>query len=365
MVDDESRIDRLEKKLYSREQENMEARLRRDLHEQDFGLPEEWEKKEEMPKKQPKIPILKLLLVVSTVFFVGAAALSSFFFFKVPSISPNNVVINIEGPASIGGGDELDLQITLTNKNPVALESVDLLVEYPEGTRTVNDVNIELPRFREALGLIAPGERMKRTVNAVLFGEENSIKEIKVIVEFRVAGSNAIFFAEEVYQVSLATPPLSLTVDTLTEAVSGQEIQITATIISNSKNVIKDALLQLEYPFGFEFVSAVPSPVFADRLWRLADILPEGKKTIIIRGVLSGQDGEERIFRFTTGIQSKNDPNTLGAAFINISESIFVKRPFIAVDFSLNGDSSPEVIVQTGKSIMGVITWTNNRKSVV
>ncbi|MCH7597613.1 hypothetical protein IID27_01025 [Patescibacteria group bacterium] len=360
MADEETRIDRLKKELYSRKNEEVIARSRRDLHERDFDAPEEWTPKETKPVITKKLPILKILLVSSIVFFAASAAISSFFLFKTPAFSPQNVEIEIQGPATVGGGEELGLQITIINRNPVPITLVDLIVEYPNGTRAVNDINIELRRYREALGTIDSGDRIRRTVRLVLFGEENSIKDIKVIVEFRVESSNAIFFNEAYYQLALSTSPLSLVVETLKEAISGQDVKFTATITSNSKDVIKNVLLEVEYPFGFEFKSASPKPEFADRLWYLGDIPSEGEKKVEFEGTLVGQDGEERIFRFSIGIQSESDPNRLGVTFINISEALFVKRPFITVDLALDGDTEDNFVARPAGTVRADIFWTNN-----
>ena len=86
-------------------------------------------------------------------------------------------------------------------------ELADLLVEYPKGTRSSGNLGQELLRSRDSLGDIAPGERVKSSVKAVLFGEENTQKNIVVTVEYRVAGSNAIFYAEKQYQLTLSSSP--------------------------------------------------------------------------------------------------------------------------------------------------------------
>lgn len=362
-----NRIDNLRERLYSREHEGELKKGRRSFHKQDLGISETWkpaEENEEHMSKQ-KIPFIKILLIVSVVFFAGAVLLSSFFLFQIPSISPQNVVIEIIGPATVGGGDELGLQIAVINKNPVPIYAVDLLVEYAGGTRTVGDISVEFLRHEETLGTIESGREMKRTVRAVLFGEENSVQDIKVIVEFRVDGSSATFFNEAVHQVTLTTPPLSLVIDSLKETVSGQDISFTVIVKSNSQNVIKNTLLQIEYPFGFKFGSAVPPPDFAERLWHLGDILPEGEKKITFKGRLFGQDGEERVFRFAAGLESKSDPNILGTAFINTIESIFVKRPFISVNLALNGDSGEDFVARTGQPIRADILWENNLQTQV
>jgi len=355
-----NRIRRLKQRLYSRKSDPVVHRERRELHERDFGVAEEWEPDEIMPKKEKRISFVKILLIISVVFFVGSVGVSTWLFLGGENISHKNVVIEIEGPASIGGGEELGLQITIINRNPVAIDDVDLIIEYPAGTRAATNINVELPRYRESLGTILPGEEVRRSVRSILFGEEGSVKDINVAIEFRVEDSNAIFFNDTNYQLSLSTSPLSLVIETLKEAISGQEIEINVKITSNSKDVIKDVLLQIEYPFGFLFEEGSPNPIFANRLWKLGDIPPEEEKEITLRGTLSGQDGEERIFRFCTGIESEAEPNTLDTCFINSIESIFVKRPFITLDLALDGNDADIHVARGGRSVRGDIRLTNN-----
>jgi len=357
--EDKGRIDNLEKNLYSRKKDQVASRKRREFHERDFGVSDTWDHVEEVIPVKSRRPIIKIILSASVAFFVISAIFSGFFFFKGVDISPNNIVIKVEGPALVGGGEELGLQITIKNNNPVPIETADLIVEYPSGTRSAANIDVELPRHRESLGTINPGEEIRKSVEAVLFGEESSNKIIDIIVEYRVRGSNAIFKAESNYELALSSSPLSLTIKSLEEAISGQEVEFIATIKSNSSSLVQDAMLEVEYPFGFEFIEASPSPVFANRTWYLGDIPPEKEVEVIFKGTLSGQDGEERVFRFATGIQSELDENDIGAEFINISESLFIKRPFITVDLTVDGKKE-DIVAGGGDSIGADITWVNN-----
>jgi len=362
----ESRLDDLQQNLYSRKKEQIISRTRRDLKERDFGVRDEWKEIHDDESMKSKRPVVKMVLLASLSFFAFSAVFASYFFFQSFDISPKNVVIEVQGPALIGGGEELALQISILNNNPVAIETADLIIEYPDGTRSAKNIDVELPRHRESLGTINPTDQIRKNVEAVLFGEENSTKEIRIIVEYRVSGSNAIFVADSTYELALSSSPLSLVIEALEETVSGQEIGFTAIIKSNSNSIVRDAMLEVEYPFGFDFEKSTPAPFFANKVWYLGDISPEEEVEVTFRGVLSGQDGEERVFRFATGLQSENDENEIGARFINISESVFIKRPFIAVDLSLSGETSDDFTVAVGGvAVIGNISWQNNLPSQV
>jgi hypothetical protein len=360
-----SKIERLKNQLYSRSSSLSGIRERRALRELDYGVSKKWENQENQVRQSIK-PIKKrsittVLLIVSAIFFIMSAGVSAYLFFGGSRVvSSANIGIEVRGPAAIPGGDELELQIAVTNKNAVPIKLADLLVEYPEGTRSATDLNVALPRYRESIGTIESGDVVQKTVRAVLLGQENSEQNIKITIEYRIDGSNAIFFREQIYKVTLSSSPLSIATMSLEEVISGQETEFTVTVSSNSDTVIKNVLLAAEYPFGFEYKSAQPQPFFNNRIWNLGDIQPNGKRTVRLKGTITGEDGDERIFRFLSGLQSEKDENEISAAFITALQSITIKKPFISVDLALNGDASPIFVAQSGKEIRADITWFNN-----
>ena len=134
------------------------------------------------------------LLIASAVFCVIAVGAGAYIFLNGGNfISANNIDITINGPVSIGAGAPLALDITITNKNSVALETADLSVNFPAGTTDPADTTTSLQQFQETVGDIAPGASVTKTVNAVIFGEENLQKEITATVTYGIKGSTAVF----------------------------------------------------------------------------------------------------------------------------------------------------------------------------
>ncbi|MBL7045933.1 MAG: hypothetical protein ISR99_02800 [Parcubacteria group bacterium] len=365
MDGDKSRIDEIRKRLYSRDKSRLDGAGRRTLRSSKYNVSGSWKK----PAKKPVFSsgsrkrgsFLKGFLIFSIAFFVIAIGFSSIYFFGGSNIvSSDNIDIEIKGPTSIAGGEVLELQLTIINRNNVEIQLADLIIEYPDGTRTADDIGKELPRFREGIGSIRSGEKVKKTVKAVLFGEENSSKDIALTIEYRVKGSNAIFFTEKTYPIILSSSPLGIAVRSVEETVSGQDVTITVTAISNATTVIKDALMVAEYPFGFVFDSATPKPTSGNSVWDLGDLAPEEDVVIKINGRIDGQDGEERVFRFSGGVKSPTDESKLATTFSTVLTDILIKRPFLAVEVALNSDTSEEYIAEAGERIRADITWTNN-----
>jgi len=356
-------LGRLKKRLYTKS--SLFSRKRRTpLHSRDFGVKSSWPLREKYSPsltKHQKFSFIQKLLLLSITFFVIAAGISSFIFLGGSNIvSSKNVSILVVGPVSVEAGKEFPLQIIVENKNNVSLEFTDLIIEYPEGTRVAGDAEKELLRSRRSLGEIAPGEIVKEVVRVLLFGEAESSKEISMTLEYRVEGSNAIFVVEKEYTVHVSSSPINLTVETLREVSSGQEIELKVLVSSNASRVVEDLLVALDYPFGFAFLDATPQPRYGNTVWEIGDIESGGERVIRIRGILQGQDGEERVFRIKSGVSTAENPRVVEIVYGSSLETVTIARPFLGIAFLMNGQSVDEVSVGSGEEVVVDIIWTNN-----
>lgn len=304
---------------------------------------------------------LEFFFVGSVVFFVFAAGLAAFLFFSGNNtVSTRNVSITLDGPTSIRAGETLPLQIVITNRNSVPMELTDLVVEFPPGTRSEADVTVELPRIRESLGTIESGESVNRTVRAVVFGRADSEVSVAVSVEYRVPSSNAIFVSEGTFVVPISQSPASISVESLQEVLSGQETALTVTVTSNVSEVLTDLLLVAEYPPGFSFKSATPSASANSNTWNLGDIEPGGKRTVTIRGVFTGEDGDERVVNLTAGTKNGSAQDEIAAPLATGDVTLKLAKPFVSLSLSLDGAVATEKVVERGRAVRGDVRWTNN-----
>ncbi|MFQ5540970.1 MAG: hypothetical protein ACE5F4_01855 [Candidatus Paceibacteria bacterium] len=354
-------LERLQKRINSKHG-NMRTVRRSRLSSQPRSARERWEPARPAPRRpRRRQNWLSVLFVSSVVFFLIAAAFALFLFFSGNNtVSVRNVDVAISGPTEVRAGEALSLSVVVTNRNAVPMELTDLVVEFPAGTRSETDVTVELPRIRESLGTIQPGESVNRTVRAVVFGQADTDTTIDASVEYRVPGSSAIFVSEESYTLPISQSPASITVEALQEVVSGQETAFAITTTSNVADVLSGMLLVAEYPPGFSFASASPAPSEGNNTWRLGDIEQGGKRTITVRGTFSGEDGAERVVRLTVGTENKDIPGTIAAPLATGDVVVALAKPFVSLSLSLDGSIATEHISTRGTSVRGDIRWTNN-----
>lgn len=305
--------------------------------------------------------IFKKILAFSSVLFVLALVYAGYIVFTGSNfVSNNNIDIKLIGPVTTPAGEELSLDVDIINKNATDLILADLVITYPEGTRNASDRVTNMTQDRIPLGTIEKGKTVRQTVRSVLFGEENAKKNIKLSLEYRIEGSSNIFVKDKQYPIFIGSSPIAVNVDSSNEVIPEQENEFRITIRSNSPSIIKGLVFKAEYPFGFDFVSAVPSTTGDNATWILGDIAPGEEREIVLRGRVLGGELQERVFRFYTGTENPTDKMAIGTVFVTNSTAITLKKPFISADLALDGKSDSIYVARAGEDIKGEITWQNN-----
>jgi hypothetical protein len=247
------------------------------------------------------------------------------------TVSNDNIDISIVGNNFTAGGEELSFVVGITNKNSSALDLVDLVMEYPKSSsNSGNGSSAGTERFRESLGTIPAGAVRNENLKVVLFGEQGSVRPIKIFLEYRVEGSNGIFVKTKSYEVTINSTPLNISVDAPFVVSLNQDVTLNIKTTLNATKPAEKILLKLDYPVGFQFVKATPSPSLGNNIWNLGDLAPGAEKSISLTGrMLDVSDGEEKTFRISSGLQSAIDKSMIDVVFNSLSHTITMKKPFI------------------------------------
>lgn len=321
-----------------------------------------WEPEEEPRKRIP--PSVYFLIAAIGFFVIASIVAAAFLFFGARSVSTERVDINIKGPSTIASGDAVQIVVTVDNRNPAPIESTLLTIEYPEGTRALDNPATPYVRYADTVGSVAPGERATRSDRAIISGAANQVVTIPVTFEYRIQGSNAVFVKRAEYSLTITSSPVSLSVSTLTESASGQPVTIEVTARANGTDPIENVAVLGEYPPGFQFQSAEPSPQQGS-LFMLGTLVPGQAKTIRVTGLLSGQQGDERVFRFTAGSPRGGGSQALAVPFTTQEALVTITRPFLGVALSLNRNDGDTVVVRAGESVQGIVSWANSLPTTV
>jgi hypothetical protein len=376
MPSDSDSIEQLKKSLYSRNTPDIRTRRRFRASPEETDLPKDWEHPAENTN-EPKLnteyrdhsmSFFTKILIGSAVFFLICLGLGAYLFFNGSNlISANNLDIAVNGPVSIAGGTPFSFGVQVTNKNNVKLTTVDLEVDFPTGSVDPSNTTNEQKNYQTLMDDISPGGVTERSVNADLYGQENSTKEMIIKVFYQVPGSNATFEKDKAYDVLISSSPLTMSISSFSQVTAGQKFDMTVTLTSNSQSTIKNVLMNAVYPFGYSFVNSNQPPLADKATWNVGDIAPGQSKTITISGTLQGQDQDSRIFHFIAGAASAGSPSVIGTEYTDTSEAVTLQKPFITVALSFGSDDSGtgDYVGQFGKPITGTISWFNNLPNAI
>jgi hypothetical protein len=379
-IKDQEKIDELRRRLYERGNPDLH-RESHPLTDTKEDVPEKWEQppqpivaspsavravekalqeQDMAPRKIQRNYRLKILMA-GFGFFVLAMAISSLFLvFGRNNISAGNITIAATGPFTIGGGEELQMQVGITNGNTVAIESATLIVEYPDGTLSADEENKELFTERLSLETIGQGETINVPMRARVFGEENQEKLVKVSIEYRVRGSNATFFKEaEPLRFKISSSPIIVRADTLKKISSGQETEVKLTIISNSPSTLSEILIKAEYPVGFDFTKSSPAPEYGKNMWLIEDLEPETEQTVTITGVVVGKETDEYAINFSVGVPNERDQQSLASIFATAQTQFEIERPFLDIELEVEGASEGEAVIKPKERAYAVVNLKN------
>lgn len=363
---DKNRIEDVKRRLYDPNDSLANRRKEGVLHPVNREVPRAWQAptlqqaEEVAPSmKKPPVSIYKKFFIGAVVFFVAALGFAAYMFTSGgTSVSSDNIDIKVLGNAFTKGGEELPLSVEITNRNNANLELADLVVEYPRGASDKETDVIRIPR--DTIGTIKKGQSVTRNIKVTLFGDEKSVRTIKLSLNYHPEGSNAIFTKEKEYGVTISSAPLSLLLDAPTTATSDQIITLNVTATLNTTLPDTDTMLQLSYPPNFVFDSAVPAPSLGNSLWSLSSLTQTTPLTISVKGKLVGQDGDQQVFHAYAGTTSPTDKTLVDVVYNSLLQTVTITKPFLETHILVNNQDLPTYTANGGSQITGEVSWVNN-----
>lgn len=370
-MDDEgkSKVDELGETLYSRTRYKEPTGERRSFAkkygesevEEDFKTPEldELLKHERTPREAH--PFMKKLFFFALFFFIVTLGVGAFVFFGGSTfISSKNVAIDVLGPTSVSAGEPLELSVVVVNRNNADLELANLSIQYPTGAR--DPVTSQPLTFAEKeIGSIRAGSDSVSDFRFALIGSAGEVKEIKYSLEYKVKGSNATFYKDRIYEVTIGNSPITLSVSSPSSVSSGDNFATQIVIAHNSSEILRGVMLRAEYPYGYSVESASPSALSDNNVWSLGDLSPGGRKTVTIQGRLLGEDREERTFRFYVGVSEGSSANpNFQNIIVSSQNTVGITRPSVGLTVSFNGDNSSTYMAPVGRPITVSLRYQNN-----
>ncbi len=369
--EDKSYIEELKKSLYSRTAPEVRTKRKLRFTEPVTEVKTDWEhpKEEDVRPKtlnpeyqEHHMSFFSKLLIISAIFCVIAVGIGAYLFFNGANlISANNINIVISGPVSIPGGVPATFDVTIQNKNNVALQLADMSVDFPSGATDPDKPGTPLTNLDKMIGDIPAGSTIHESVSVIIFGEANLQKTIKATLTYGVKGTSSTFTKVQSYDVLINSSPINVTVTSFKEITSGQEFDMKVDLKSNSQQVLKNVLLKAAYPFGYTYMSSSFPALSDNATWKIGDIPAGGNRVIIVHGKLTGEDSDLRAFHFTVGASSPSDPKSVGTEYMVVEQDMTIQKPFISMGVTVDNDATNnDHVGQFNSNERVVVNWSNN-----
>jgi len=324
-------------------------------------LPHGWEEKPLLAAPRlvrRHVRLAGIFFSIALLFFLISLGVAGYLlYYGGNAVSVDKVSIDIQGPTTIVGGDTVPLQLTITNKNSVSIENAIIEIDFPNGTRSAINIQNAYPRYVENLGLIASGATVTRSIKVILFGGTGEALTLPVSFSYGASTSNAVFMKKSSYTLAVSSTPLSVSVDTPSEVVSGKPSTFTLTVRSNATVPLDNVVLAAAFPFGFSVVSS--SLPLNNSSFLLGQLQPNTSKKIMLTGTLLGQDSEQKTFHFTVGTASTAQNQTPAVTYMTQDATVTITAPFITTTLALNGDTSANTVINSGSRQSVTVSYIN------
>lgn len=355
-------IEDLEKKLYNRDSGDFKVRRSNlDPYYRDVNKTWAEETPEPVIAKSNGNVWVKVLGLSFLFFLLAIVSAWYIFFFEKNVVSDKNIEITVDGPVSLKAGDELSLQITLTNKNTVAISDAEFTTVWPSGTRDSADISKQITYTDQKIGQINSGETVNILAKAIVYGKENDELEIKFNLSYHLIGSNTIFEKEATYRFKINASPIELEALVPSEINSNQESVLNLKVKTNSDKPLNNVLVEVIYPPGFQFKQSNVPPTYESRKWLLGDLQPGVERVINITGVIEGQSEELKSFRVLAGIKDPIKEQTIAVLYNDSFKTTTIKKSFLGLSLiELSNQQETLLPLNNEKNGYYAINWVNN-----
>lgn len=359
--EEKSALDTVEHELYDPHKQAEDIMISRPRESRPLDLPSSWSSenylKEEM-EKEKRVSFGVKMLVFSSIILLLAISFTAWRVFSSRNVvSSANIDMTADITPYVEGGEEIPLVVTLGNKNTSALQDATLTLLYKKGTGSQNEE--EKISEKRIIGNIGANEYKRQDFKVTVYGAEAESRDLAVKLEYKVAGSNAIFNKVVTQSVTLKTPPMSVHIDGPSTLSHGQSGTFIVTVKNNTGTSSLPSVLQLTLPNTFNIESSEPEAISRSASWAIPPLTKGGSTVIKITGSISGSQKE------TTSIQAKigsqgDSFNRIGVVYSTQSFDLNVVSSPITFALALSTDRGSSESLRYGDRATLSITYTNN-----
>lgn len=262
--------------------------------------PEESEQFMTIKQIRKKKIISRLFIAFAVLAFAAASWFGYVYFFK--TFSKSDVAVKIKGPETVESGENIQFFVTYQNKSKFNLKNAVLVFTWPDGSKPKDS---SVLKIEKRIGNIIAGRDATASFDGQFFGAKNDKLAVSAVLKYSPEDRTQVYEAKSSFESVVSKTPFSIVMNMPPRAVSGNEIEINLEYQNLSETEFPDMQLKMDYPDGFVFASAEPTPSSMDNIWDFDEIKGREVGKIKIKGTLSGRDNETKLLQASIGKAEK------------------------------------------------------------
>lgn len=230
---------------------------------------------------------IAIVVTIGVVLIAGGAG--AWFFLHRPAPAPV-VSLNFAAPNEVSAGDSFMLSVLYRNSSTVPLRNASLVVSLPASLFFVGQPQNQKTETI-AVGDVAPGYSGTEDLQLLAVAGGSSVGQVTAAMSYATdASRGATFSTSGGTSVAIGAPVLALAVTAPTNVFAGQDFTSVISYKNTADHAISGVTVALQYPQGFTFVSATPTPAFpGNTTWNIGSVAQGGSGSLVITGTMTGQ----------------------------------------------------------------------------
>jgi len=268
--------------------------------------------------------IILLLIIISLGFWI----------YRRNLFSKEVLKLEISGPSETKMGEMVEYIIVYKNNGNFRLEDPELIFEAPENSIMLEGKSQRQVLTSDQLGeAIYPGEERNFSFKMRLMGYEGETKVAKVSLSYRPKNLKARSQSSTSFITKVKDVPITFDFDAPSTIGPEGKFNIRINYFSNVDFPLPDLRIVLDTPSGFEASEVNPKPL-ENYEWKIGVLNKSEGGRIEILGSISGQVGEEKLFRAKLISWQEGTPVLLKET----SKGINLIKPSLYIRQEINGN---------------------------
>ena len=273
----------------------------------------------------------KIIFLIFLLFVCALAA--AFWVWSKNSYSKEVLKIEIIAPEAAQAGEEIKYIVKIKNNGDIRLDEPRLVFEFPSYTIPKKGNSLRIVKEKEDFdGAIYPGQEKVFEFEGQIFGGEGEAKEATALISYKPSNLTAKYINKTSAVTIIEKVPISFDFDLRSQVDAGRSFVFYINYFSSLDYPLNDLSIKTTYPAGFKFQASDPKGI-AENEWQIPVLNKAEGGRIEIKGVLTGETGEQKVFKAQLGIWIGNDFVVLK----EIAKSVEIIEPSLYLDQLVNG----------------------------